>query len=83
MGKKIQLMIPAKKGIGLNIPESGKISLNVTRGAGGGSYPPLTEKPMINHEVLIGDKSSEELHLQDFMNTITEQDIDNMIYGGN
>ena len=81
MGKKIQLTIPSQKGIKVNIPESGNINLNVTRGAGGGSYPPLTEKPMINHEVLIGDKSSEELHLQDFMNQITEQDIDNIIFG--
>ena len=81
MGKKITLTIPSQKGIGLNIPDNGDISLKVTRGGGGGSYPPLTEKPMINHEVLIGDKSSEELHLQDFMNQITEQDIDQIIYG--
>ena len=77
----INMIIPSPKGIDMSIPENKGLDLSITKGAGGGAYPPLTEKPMINHEVLLGDKTSEELHLQDYMNIITEQDIDNIIYG--
>lgn len=45
------------------------------------SYSLLTEKPKINNITLIGNKVSEELGLEPTITDITEQDIDNLIYG--
>lgn len=45
------------------------------------SYSLLTEKPKINNVTLIGNKVSEDLGLEPTINDITEQDIDNLIYG--
>ncbi len=50
-------------------------------GGGTGSYPPLSEKPSINNVVLLGNKTAEDLFLQEEIEDITEQDIDAMIYG--
>lgn len=46
------------------------------------SYNTLTDKPQINSITLIGNKVSEDLGLQSTIADITEQDIDNLIYGG-
>lgn len=46
-----------------------------------GRYPPLAEKPKINHHTLIGDQTGAELDLQDKMLEITEQEIDVIIFG--
>lgn len=47
------------------------------------SYAPLTEKPQINYRILqSGNNSYEYLGLQEEINDITEQDIDNLIFGG-
>lgn len=43
-----------------------------------GDYPPLRNKPMIEGNVLIGDKTYGELGL----NEITPQEIDEIIFGG-
>ena len=43
-----------------------------------GDYPPLRDKPMIEGNVLIGDKTYGELGL----NEITPQEIDEIIFGG-
>lgn len=45
-------------------------------------YNKLINKPQINSVELIGNKTGEELNLQDKMTAITEQDIDNIIFGG-
>ena len=45
-------------------------------------YNPLINHPHINGYELIGNKTSEELGLESTIVDITEQDIDNIIYGG-
>lgn len=45
-------------------------------------YNRLINQPQINSITLINNKTSEELGLQDKIYDITEQDIDNIIYGG-
>lgn len=42
----------------------------------------LINRPHINYKELIGNKTSEELGLQDTIEDITNQDIDSIIYGG-
>lgn len=51
-------------------------------GGGSSNYEALSHKPQINSVTLIGNKTSAELHVQDAMDTITEQEIDRIIYGG-
>lgn len=47
------------------------------------SYAPLSEKPMIDYNVLkAGNNTYKELGLQEEIIDITDQDIDNIIYGG-
>ena len=45
------------------------------------SYPPLTDKPRINEVILLGNKTSEDLGLQERINLATKHDIDKIIYG--
>ena len=48
-----------------------------------GSYAPLPDKPQINHRVLqAGNNTYDYLGVQETIEDITEQDIDNLIYGG-
>lgn len=47
----------------------------------GGDYEYLSNKPKINGVVLIGNKSSEDIHVQHEMDEITNQEIDTIIYG--
>lgn len=42
----------------------------------------LYNRPRINDVELIGNKLSEDLGLEPTIHDITEQDIDNLIYGG-
>lgn len=50
---------------------------------GATSYTPLTDKPQINYKTLqSGNNTLEYLDIQETINDITEQDIDNMLYGG-
>ena len=50
---------------------------------GNSSYIPLSDKPAINHRILQGGNNTYEyLGVQEIINDITEQDIDNIIYGG-
>ena len=46
-----------------------------------GDYNPLTNHPFINGFEVIGDKLGKDYKLQDLMTAITEQDIDNMMFG--
>lgn len=47
------------------------------------SYSLLTDKPQVNFKVLeSGNNTLEYLGVQETINDITEQDIDNLIYGG-
>lgn len=75
IGNKSQIDVTFKKQAGIN--------LEIGKNAGsGGSYPPLSEKPSINDVVLLGNKTSADIHVQHEMDVITEQQIDNIIYGG-
>lgn len=44
------------------------------------SYNRLYDKPQINGVELIGNRTSEEIHVQHEMDDITNQEIDNIIY---
>ena len=47
------------------------------------NYEELYNLPKINDIVLKGNKTSADIKVQDLMEEITEQDIDEIIYGGN
>lgn len=52
-------------------------------GEGGSSdYSTLVNLPRINRITLLGNKTSNELGLQDHMDTITESEIDRILFGG-
>lgn len=69
----VRLEIQRNQGIDLNLSPK-----NITRE----NYEYLTKKPSINGVTLIGDKSSSELNLEDKLDFITEQEIDEIIFGG-
>ena len=60
-----------------------KTSLHGTAVEGTKDYEKLVNQPKINSIILIGDKTSNELKLQDKMSEVTLQEIDEIIYGGN
>lgn len=64
--------------VGTNKPINASIGKTVS---GATSYPPLTDKPQINDVILIGNKTSHELGLQDEISIATEHDIDKILYG--
>ena len=61
--------------------ETGKFK-KLEGGGGGGtdSYLDLDDLPQINGVELINNKTGGDLHLQDKMNEITNQEIDNIIF---
>ena len=59
-----------------------KGSLSLPERVSTGDYNELVNKPQINSVELIGNKLSEDLGLEPTIHDITEQDIDNLIYGG-
>lgn len=59
------------------------IELDVTGGGGGGGtrdYNRLINQPRVNDEVLEGNKTSHDLHLQDEMECATVQEIESILY---
>ena len=46
---------------------------------GAGSYNSLRNKPSINEIILIGNKTSKQLHLQDEMSSLTNLELENLI----
>lgn len=70
--------------IEMEILSDEELEMDIFRGSGGGTsnYNSLTNKPQINGVTLIGNKTSREIKVQDLMDEITEQDIDEIIYGG-
>lgn len=83
MGKKIELTIKAQNKINLNIPENKKLSLDISRSGGGGSYPPLTQKPSVNDVVLLGNKTFEDLGDHILTNIEIKTLFDRVFKGGN
>lgn len=71
----------------LNVSMSETTTLHVSlfeRSGGMGStmdYKKLDNKPRINSITLVGDKTAEDLQLQKRMDELTEEDIDQMMYG--
>ena len=59
-----------------------KGSLKLPERVSTGDYNELVNRPQINNVELIGNKLSEDLGLEPTIHDITEQDIDNLIYGG-
>ena len=78
MGQKIEMYVNKNKDIKLEINRSGSGG-----GTGTNNYNALINKPRINGVILEGDKLDTQLNLQHIMDEITEQDIDNIIFGGN
>ena len=78
MGQKIEMHVNKNKDIKLEINRSGS-----SGGTGTHNYNALINKPRINGVILEGDKLDTQLNLQHIMDEITEQDIDNIIFGGN
>lgn len=78
VGKKIQLTgnVNAQNNLMLNG------DLKIATSTSAKDYDVLINKPQINGVELIGNKLSADIHVQDEMNVISEQDIDRIIYGG-
>ncbi len=49
--------------------------------SGTGDYNDLSNKPSINGVTLIGDKTADDLELQEEMDFLTDQEIDQIIFG--
>lgn len=73
----INLDIRQEKDIGLDISKQRNITLGINPSGGTSNYELLLNKPSIEGHTLIGDSKLPEIGV----NTITEQDIDNIIYG--
>lgn len=67
-----------------------KLEGDISMGRGGGTDLPinyeddnqLKNRPHINNKELKGNKTGDDLGLQEKMSPITEQDIDEIMYGG-
>ena len=57
------------------------LSVSIEEGGGTKDYRYLANKPKINSVELVGDKTGDDLKLQDHMDRITEHDIDVIMYG--
>ena len=70
----------------VHIVENGSINISGTEYIGGNvagtmNYEELKKIPKINSVELVGDKTGDDLKLQDHMDRITEHDIDVIMYG--
>lgn len=71
------------KNLSGSVKSTQSLTGNIRTAEGGiKTYAELPDKPMINSNELIGDKSASELKLQEEMRTITPQEIDKLIFGG-
>ena len=68
--------VPVKVGNTDNVPVRFGGQIQGTK-----NYELLFNKPSINGTELIGDRTSDEIHVQHKMNRITEQMIDNLLFG--
>ena len=66
--------------IDVNILNSGEVDFTMEgQVPGTTNYNLLTNKPQINEVTLIGNKSSEDLHLQDEMDYLTNMEIEELL----
>lgn len=61
--------------------ETDSVELNPSFGENS-DYNLMANKPHVNSVELTGDKTSEQLGLQSFMKTISNSEIDDILYGG-
>lgn len=77
---QINVIIGKQSELNIVLEKQKKLDVEIAKTSIGGSYPPLSNKPSINDVILLGNKNSEDLHLQDEMDEITLQDIDKIIF---
>lgn len=82
MSTKIELGVEKTRNVTLGIQRTREINLGLRQSQGSLNYNVLYNKPSINYVELVGNKTGEELYLQDAMDEITPQEIDNILYGG-
>ena len=74
-----------EKKINVSMSETTTLHVSLFERSGGmdGSmdYKKLDNKPRINSVTLVGDKTAEDLRLQKYMDEVTAEDIDQMMYG--
>lgn len=71
--------------IDIDILKTRQIDIDINRGGGSEMVNYNTQvynRPQINDVTLIGNKTSKEIGVQDYMDMITEQDIDEIMFGG-
>ena len=71
--------------IDIDILKPKQIDIEIDRSGGSEMVNYNTQvfnRPSINDVILIGNKKSKEIGVQDYMDTITEQDIDEIMFGG-
>lgn len=74
----MELVILEKTPIALDIGGKSELELGLDKSTGTTNYNALTNKPSIEDVVLVGNKTFKQLGLE----AMTEQDIDDLIYGG-
>ena len=80
MSQEIIMVIPTKKEVDISTEKTKEIKLGIDKRSGNSSYRPLTNKPSINKVILIDDKTSEDLGLQDKMEAMSIQEIEKILY---
>lgn len=82
---QINVTIGKQSQVDVSFPKQTGIDLVIEKSAGGGSYPPLSEKPSINNVVLLGNKTFEELGVQTMTNLEIKEVFDKVFNkeGGN
>lgn len=74
---EITLDIQGKQSIDLSVAGESGISLEIGRASGTSNYVALINKPSIEDVTLVGNKTFKQLGLE----AMTQQEIDQMIYG--
>ena len=80
MEKTINLTIGKTEQVNLNIPKKKPVNFNFSKQVSN-NYNYMTNRPSINGYVLEGDKQDYDYDLQHKMDDITNQEIDEIIYG--
>ena len=81
MNNPINISLRKNNPIDITIDQTKGFDVNIDRNVGGvRSYPPLAEKPSINGNVLLGNKLSKDLGLQDEMRVLTPHEIERILY---
>lgn len=78
--QEINSEINISDSVNFGISDSEEITFGIASNyQGTGNYNSLSNKPQINDVVLIGNKSSEQLHLQDEMDYLTNNEIEQLL----